>query len=278
MKPRALVTGATDGIGRALAFELAQQGYNVDVLGRDASRGEAVLQQLQQLHPEGEHQLHLVELATISANNAFLARYTQQHQSLQLLVLNALPHGSKTNISDDGIESTFAVGCVSRYLFSEALEPLLQASDNSRVIHIADPSHLDNINYKLLEDGRTGVGKATFQAFAGCSLLAYHVNKFGHCNTPHEIYHPGATSTGQTKNQGLFNKLFSLMIKWQTPEQAAQTLLQHINEVKAVDAAGKIYKQGERQKASPNLLIGEPAYRGLLEWLEEKTQVTFSTK
>lgn len=69
----ALITGATDGIGKAVALELTRNGYTVHILGRNLERGAAVLNMLKEISPEKDHHLYFVDLATIASCNQFLA-------------------------------------------------------------------------------------------------------------------------------------------------------------------------------------------------------------
>jgi len=134
----ALITGATHGIGRALAISLAKRGYEIHVVGRNASSGEAVLNKLKEVNPKGEHRLFLLDLASIKSNKEFLKEYTVKYKKLDLLVLNANPLPKNLKITEEGHDEIFGVGYLSRYMFSIELNDLLSKSDISRVMHMGD--------------------------------------------------------------------------------------------------------------------------------------------
>lgn len=64
--PVALVTGGTDGIGRAVALELARRGSRVLFVGRDVARGEQVERMLLELNPEADHRFLRADLSLLS--------------------------------------------------------------------------------------------------------------------------------------------------------------------------------------------------------------------
>ncbi|KAF4815182.1 Very-long-chain 3-oxoacyl-CoA reductase [Colletotrichum siamense] len=67
--PWALVTGASDGIGHALAHELAMQGFNVVIHGRNHSKLSAALSRLQATHPERSFRLLIADASTVPCMN-----------------------------------------------------------------------------------------------------------------------------------------------------------------------------------------------------------------
>jgi NAD(P)-dependent dehydrogenase (short-subunit alcohol dehydrogenase family) len=72
MKKIALITGSTDGIGKATAIELAKVGYTVHIHGLNAERGRKVLETLRHINANKDHKLFLVDLSTINFNKQFL--------------------------------------------------------------------------------------------------------------------------------------------------------------------------------------------------------------
>ena len=72
----------------------------------------------------------------LAETRRFLDEYVSAHQALDLLILNANAVTRKVSLTVDGIETTFAVGYMSRYLFSLKLNALLAAGNQARVVHV----------------------------------------------------------------------------------------------------------------------------------------------
>ena len=121
----ALITGATAGIGRATAMNMARLGYDIHILGSNKKRGKETLQCLKEINSAGKHCFFPVDLSQLETVNNFLDEYLRHYEALDVLVLNAGIFPRQKTRSQDGIDLSFSVGYISRYLFSIRLNPLL---------------------------------------------------------------------------------------------------------------------------------------------------------
>lgn len=129
----AVVTGATSGLGRAAAQALAQQGFRVILIGRDAARGsEAVAE----IHAAGGRaELVLGDLMTVAGAQAIAAEVLERAPRLELLVNNAGGAFSRDERTKDGLERTFALNVLAPFVLTEALMPALAAA-KGRVVNV----------------------------------------------------------------------------------------------------------------------------------------------
>ena len=128
-----LVTGATDGLGLALATRLACEGATVLAHARSEERGRAALADL--LDGPGDVRLVVGDLASLSAVRALA---DQVPDSLDVLVNNAgigLAGGRQE--SDDGYELRFAVNYLAGFLLASLLRDRLVASAPARIVNVA---------------------------------------------------------------------------------------------------------------------------------------------
>jgi NAD(P)-dependent dehydrogenase (short-subunit alcohol dehydrogenase family) len=137
-----LVTGATDGLGRGVAGELASRGATVLVHGRSAERGERVVDDLRRATGNDRIQLYLADLADLRQVADFADEVGRRHDRLDALVNNAgigsgLPDSRGRQESVDGIELRFAVNYLAGYLLTERLLPLLRRSAPARIVNVA---------------------------------------------------------------------------------------------------------------------------------------------
>ncbi|GAA1787895.1 SDR family NAD(P)-dependent oxidoreductase [Actinomadura chokoriensis] len=128
-----LITGATDGLGRALAARLAAEGATVLVHGRDDRRGKAALQEI-----GGRAAWYRADLASLAETRALAEAVRADHPRLDVLVNNAGIGGPDDwTASADGHELTFAVNYLSGYLLTRLLLPTLISSAPARIVNVS---------------------------------------------------------------------------------------------------------------------------------------------
>lgn len=135
----ALVTGATDGVGRVVARELARDGWRVLVHGRDRRRGEALVQEIKQAG--GNATFLAADLSALAEVRRLAGEVRHATDRLDLLINNA---GIGTagdrpgrQVSADGHELRFAVNYLAGFLLTYLLLPLLEATAPSRVVNVS---------------------------------------------------------------------------------------------------------------------------------------------
>ena len=128
-----LVTGATDGLGRALATRLAGEGATVIAHARSEERGREALADL--LDGPGDVRLVVGDLASLSAVRALA---DQVPDRLDVLVNNAgIGFGGDREESADGYELRFAVNYLAGFLLASLLRDRLVASAPARIVNVA---------------------------------------------------------------------------------------------------------------------------------------------
>ena len=133
-----LVTGATDGMGRALAAELVRQGATVLVHGRDPRRIADTVAEL----GEARVRSYQADLAHLAQVRALAERVAEREPRLDVLVSNAgigssVPGGGARQESADGYELRFAVNYLAGFALIRLLLPLLTASAPSRIVNVS---------------------------------------------------------------------------------------------------------------------------------------------
>ena len=135
----ALITGATDGVGRMVARALAQQGWRVLVHGRDRPRGEALAREIEQAG--GSATFLAADLASLAEVRRLADAVKQQTGRLDLLINNAgigsVGSAPGRQTSADGHELRFAVNYLAGFLLTHLLLPLLKASAPARIVNVA---------------------------------------------------------------------------------------------------------------------------------------------
>jgi NAD(P)-dependent dehydrogenase (short-subunit alcohol dehydrogenase family) len=135
----ALVTGATDGVGRLVAARLATDGWRVLVHGRNRERGEGLVREIEQRG--GSAAFLAADLASLDQVRGLAAAVTDATDRLDLLINNAgigtVGNAPDRQTSADGHELRFAVNYLAGFLLTRLLLPLLKASTPSRIVNVS---------------------------------------------------------------------------------------------------------------------------------------------
>lgn len=137
----ALVTGSTDGIGKATALALAKAGLRVVIHGRNRPKVDAALAELAGAVPGAD--LHGVsfDLGSFTTVRRGAAEVLAAVDRLDVLVCNAGIYANERVLVADGLEATLAVNHVGHVLLTELLHERLIASAPARVIVVSSVAH-----------------------------------------------------------------------------------------------------------------------------------------
>jgi len=136
----AVVTGASRGIGKEIAGGLLARGARVLALSRDRQRGQAAIEELRQ-RQGGEIELIAGDLARPAEVRRVAAEIRERTETLHILVNNAGVFRNERDVTEDGLELTFAVNQMAPFLLTRELDPLLRASAPARVITVSSEAH-----------------------------------------------------------------------------------------------------------------------------------------
>jgi NAD(P)-dependent dehydrogenase (short-subunit alcohol dehydrogenase family) len=136
-----LITGGTGGIGKATALALSKLGAQVVIIGRNTSRGEAALHELQQVSGSQSHHFLRADLSSQAEVRRLAHEFQQRFSHLHVLVNNVAGVYRQRQETVDGIEATFALGHLAPFLLTHLLLPRLQASTPSRIVNVTSEGH-----------------------------------------------------------------------------------------------------------------------------------------
>jgi NAD(P)-dependent dehydrogenase (short-subunit alcohol dehydrogenase family) len=135
-----LVTGATDGHGRAVAQELAAMGATVLLHGRDNARLEQALSEISKATGSTTLRSYRADFSSLDEVRRLAGEIDEEHDRLHLLVNNAGIGSGGEGVreeSADGYELRFAVNYLAPFLLTSLLLPLLRRSEPARVVNVA---------------------------------------------------------------------------------------------------------------------------------------------
>lgn len=166
-----LITGATDGLGKLTAHDLAAAGATVLLHGRDPERGEAVVREIREETGNDKLRYYLADLSSLEQVRRLADEIRADHDRLDVLINNAgvgagERGASERSLSQDGYELRLAVNYLAPFLLTYLLLPLLREAAPARIVNVASagqsPIDFDDV---MLEQGYDGM-----QAYAQSKL------------------------------------------------------------------------------------------------------------
>jgi NAD(P)-dependent dehydrogenase (short-subunit alcohol dehydrogenase family) len=202
-----LVTGATRGIGRAGAVELARRGAEVALVGRDAARVAETAAEARAAGGGAPVHEHVADLQRLDEVRRLGAEVLDRHRGLDVLVNNAGAMFTQRRVTPDGLEQTLALNHVAPFLLTQLLLPRLTENGPARVVTTASDAHkgghpdLDDLQWERRPYRAMAVyGTTKLYNILFTRELARRAAGTGVTAT---CLHPGVVRTGFGKNDGL---------------------------------------------------------------------------
>ncbi|MBL8153846.1 MAG: SDR family oxidoreductase [Anaerolineae bacterium] len=272
-----LVTGATSGIGKVTALELARMGAQVVIVGRSAERCAAVVQEIQGKTGNGQVEALVGDLSLMRETRRVAEEFRARHTRLHVLVNNAGAIYDKRQETEEGLEKTFALNHISYFLLTTLLLDLLKASAPARVVNVSSGAHtMGKLDFDDLQNQKN-YGMGGFRAYGQSKMMnilfTYELaRRLKDTGVTANVLHPGAVATGFGRNnRGLFNRIFALLGPFMlTPERGAETSIYLASSPEVEGVTGRYF---ERKKpiASAPASYDETTQRRLWEVSEEIT-------
>ncbi|TKG71911.1 SDR family NAD(P)-dependent oxidoreductase [Prauserella endophytica] len=189
-----IISGGTDGMGRATALERLSRGDHVTVIGSSDAKGRALLD-----HAANPNLRFLrADLSSIAETERVIARIGEEHESVDALALFANRVNPRWRETEDGLEATFALYYLSRYLLSHGLRPLLDAGTDPVIVNVAGVGNTaGRIHWEDPQLTRGyGQVRAQLQAGRANDLLGVWFAEQAASKARYVLYHPGFTRSG----------------------------------------------------------------------------------
>ena len=197
--PIILVTGSTDGIGKATAAALLSCGAEVIIHGRNAKKGQNVQRELKEKTGRGSPDLLIADLSDQNQVRQLAHDLLSHYTRLDVLINNAGTYEKVRRVTADGVEMTFAVNYLAPFLLTHSLLPLLKKSAPSRIISAASSAHedvdrfdWDNPQGERHYDPSDTYARSKFADIVFTYLLARNIDGSG---VTANCLHPGVVNT-----------------------------------------------------------------------------------
>jgi NAD(P)-dependent dehydrogenase (short-subunit alcohol dehydrogenase family) len=140
-KKTILITGATDGLGKELAFQLAAMGVHLILHGRNQLKAENVKSEIIRITGNKNIDVIIADFKSLNQVKNMAQTIKRNYRDLNVLVNNAGVYLHKRQITPDGYEMTFAVNHLAPFLLTNVLLELLKTNAPSQVINVSSVGH-----------------------------------------------------------------------------------------------------------------------------------------
>ena len=220
-----VITGATRGIGRAAAVELAKRGAEVVVVGREQDRVDAVAREAEATGGGAPVHTHVADLALMTDVRALAEELSGRHARIDVLANNAGALFASRKVTPEGFEQTLALNHLAPFLLTNLL---LERLDGGRVVATTSDAHTGGrLDLDDLQSEKSYAAMRVYGTTKLCNILFTRELAKRAPQVHANCFHPGTVRSGFGKNDtGVWKLLTTIGAPFfRSPERGARSLV-----------------------------------------------------
>jgi dehydrogenase/reductase SDR family protein 12 len=245
---RVVITGASSGLGLATARDLARRGADLVLVMRNPTRAAEVVEALTEETGNTAIRCEIADLSLMRDVDALVSRLIAEGRPIDVLVNNAGALFNPRQVTDEGLESSFALLLLSPYRLTLGLKPLLAAAPAARVVNVVSGGmYSQKLEVKKLQAREENYSGSV--AYARCKrALTVLTEEWAQAWEDEGItvnaMHPGwADTPGVESALPAFHRLTRLILR--TPEEGADTIIWLATAREAGAVSGRLFLDRE---------------------------------
>jgi len=248
-----LITGATAGIGRVTALELARLGAKVFLVARDPARGEGLAREIREAG--GAAEVLVADLASQRSIRDLAAGFLARDEPLHVLVNNAGVFELSRKVTVDGIENVFAVNHLAYFLLTLLLLDRLRASAPARIVNVASDAHRwGTIDFDDLEGERSYRSMRIYGRSKLANILFTYelARRLEGTGVTVNCLHPGGVATSLGSQNGRVARALIALLRpfMRTPSDGAKTSVHLASSPEVTNVSGKYFADCRERRSS----------------------------
>jgi NAD(P)-dependent dehydrogenase (short-subunit alcohol dehydrogenase family) len=254
-----VITGASDGIGKAAVRQFAAGGAQVVMVGRNEAKTRAAAQRLMSETGSRTIVCEIADLSRQDSVSELAARLHAAYPQIHVLVNNAGAMFVDRQLTIDGFEQTFALNHLNYFALTLLLLPNLYAGATpgapARIVNVSSRAH-ENARPDL-DDLQLERGFGGWRAYANSKLFNIWFTRslsrrLDASRVVTHALHPGVVRTRFATNNGRVGRLLRGIMDLVsiTPEAGADTLVWLAGASEATETTGRYWKKRRQQQPS----------------------------
>ena len=249
-KPICLITGATDGIGRETALELAARGFVVVVAARDAAKAQALVKEIELTTGHRDADTITADLRSLAEVRQLSEIFRQRYPRLDVLINNAGIFSGVRQLTGDGFETTYQVNYLAPFYLTYLMLDALKQAEQGRIINLSSSVYTGG---KFDPENLQGEKRfSTFSAYSNSKLLMLLstielASRLKATPVTANAVHPGVVRTQMLlRAPGIFRAVGYLALPFAlSPRQGAATSLHLASSPDVKGMSGKYFARGK---------------------------------
>jgi NAD(P)-dependent dehydrogenase (short-subunit alcohol dehydrogenase family) len=243
-----VITGATSGIGEVAAQRLAGMGARIVLVARDRTRGEAAVARLRSGGTSISHAIHYGDLSRISEMKRLAMEIAAAEPRIDVLINNAGAMFGSRQLTEDGLERTFATNHMAYFVLTQGLRERLLASAPARIVNTASDAHKGRaLDFEDLQSAKRFSAVNVYGRSKLCNILFTRElsRRWGGKGVTANCLHPGFVATRFGDGTGRLlscvmsvAKLFAI-----SPEKGAETIVYLASSPDVAGVSGEYFYQ-----------------------------------
>ena len=228
-----VISGATNGIGKAAAIELSKENPNLLFTYRNQSLADELLAEIKDISPSTQVQSVYCDFSDQDSIKKCTNEINDLCANIDVLINNAGVVNTSYHETDEGIENTFAVNHLGYFLFTNLLLQKLKGDDETRIVNVSSAAHSfvkemqwEDINFKnnfgqgLKPYGQSKLANLLFTRYLSIKLSTENISV--------NAIHPGGVNTSLgSQNKAWYSKPLRLILRpfFRSPLKGAESII-----------------------------------------------------
>jgi NAD(P)-dependent dehydrogenase (short-subunit alcohol dehydrogenase family) len=248
-----LITGATSGIGKETAIELARQGMHIIFNTRNVEKGNIVRNEIIDLSGNKNVDVVFCDLALMKSVCTFASTIRKGYEKLDILINNAGIWTTRKVITDEGFESQFAVNHLAPFLLTHLLLDLIKKSPAGRIINVSSGIHyrgyLDVSDPEFKLKSYSSINAYTQSKVANILFTRSLAKRLKETDITVNCLAPGWVNTGLFRESNPFVRLSARLMAL-TPRQGAENTIFLATSGEVGNITGEYFEKKKIKKGS----------------------------
>jgi NAD(P)-dependent dehydrogenase (short-subunit alcohol dehydrogenase family) len=253
-----LITGATEGVGKQTAIQLAAKGFNIVMMVRNKVRAGLAKAEILAAAPNAQVDYIIVDLTSFKQVRAAAKQFNDKYPKLDVLINNAGLIYPDKKITEDGFELCFQTNHLSHFLLTSLVLDKLRLSKQGRIINLSSEGHKmgkfdpDNFN---AEKGYSSIAQYCFTKLCNLYFTYSLAEKLKGTGLTVNAVHPGVVRSGfgSDLDKGWLKPIFAISRLFMiSNEQGAATSVFLASDPSVAKVTGKYFKNSKETATKGN--------------------------